>query len=76
MKSVNSALKKDMKNDNIRLTYNARTEKVTVHVKNGYQLVIRGRMSVILGFGREEIKTTKGLYIVDLRTIMTLFCVV
>ena len=65
-----------MKNDNIRLTYNARTEKVTVHVKNGYQLVIRGRMSIILGFGGEEIKivkTTKGLYVVDLRTIMMLF---
>ena len=59
VKSVNAALKRNTRNDNIRLTYNARTEKVTVHVKNNHQLVIIGRLSIILGFGGEEIKITK-----------------
>ena len=55
VKSVNAALKKETKNDNIRLTYNVRTEKVTIHLKNKHQLVITGRMSVMLGFGGKEI---------------------
>ena len=46
-----SKLKKDNKNDNIKLAYNARTYKVTVHLKNGHQLVVRGRFAIILGFG-------------------------
>ena len=59
VKSINTSLKKDIGNDNIRLTYNARTEKATVHLKNGYQLIIRGRMSFIFGFGGKEIKIVK-----------------
>ena len=59
VKSVNVALKRNTGNDNIRLAYNARTEKLTVHVKNSHQLVIIGRLSIILGFGGEEIKITK-----------------
>ena len=67
-KSVNAALKRNIGNDNIRLTYNVRTEKVTVHVKNGYQLVIMERLSIILGFGREDVKitkTTRSPYVAD-----------
>ena len=69
VKSVNAALKRNTGNDNIRLTYNARTEKVTVHVKNSHQLVLMGRLSIILGFGGEEIKITKTTtspYVADL----------
>jgi hypothetical protein len=76
VKSVNVALKKETKNDNIRLTYNVRTEKVTVHLKNGYQLVITGRMSIILGFGGKEIKlikTTISPYVADLHGSMTIY---
>ena len=69
VKSVNAALKKETKNDNIRLTYNVRTEKVTIHLKNKHQLVITGRMSVMLGFGGKEIKIAKTAtspYVADL----------
>ena len=59
VKSVNASLKKETKNDNVRLSYNVRTEKVTIHIKNGYQMVITGRMSIILGFGGKEVKLLK-----------------
>ena len=47
---VNKALAKNV-NDNIKLTYNALNGKVTVQLKNGYQLGLIGRMSTVLGFG-------------------------
>ena len=68
-KSVNAALKRNIGNDNIRLTYNVRTEKVTVHVKNSHQLGIMGRLSIMLGFAGEEVKiakTTTSPYVADL----------
>ena len=69
VKSVNAALKRNIGNDNIRLTYNVRTEKVTVHVKNNHQLGIMGRLSIILGIGGEDVtiaKTTSSPYVADL----------
>lgn len=76
IKAANAALKKETKNDNITLTFNARTEKVTVHLKNGYQLIITGRMSVILGFGGKETKITKrkdSPYVGDLFGMTTIY---
>jgi hypothetical protein len=76
VKSINTTLKKETKNDNIKLAYNARTEKVTVHLKNGCQLVIRGRMSIILGFGGKELKidkTTASSYVTDLHGLLTIY---
>ena len=76
VKSINAALKRNTGNDNIRLTCNAR-KKVTVHVKNSHQLVLMGRLSIILGFGGEEIKITKtttSTYVTDLNgTVMIYF---
>ena len=37
VKSVNAAFKKNTRNDNIRLTYDVRTDKVTVHLKISHQ---------------------------------------
>ena len=68
IKSMNKTLVKDT-NGNITLTFNSRTEKVTVHLKNGYQLAITGKMSITLGFGGKEIKivkTTVSPYVIDL----------
>ena len=48
VKAVNKALDKNV-NDNIKLTYNALNGKVTVQLKNGYQLGLIGRMSITLG---------------------------
>ena len=76
VKSVNSSLKKETKNDNVRLSYDVRTEKVTIHLKNGYQMVITGRMSIILGFGGKEVKITKTTvspYVADLHGSMTIY---
>ena len=76
VKSVNAALKKNTRNDNIRLTYNVRTEKVTVHVKNSHQLVIIGRLSIILGFGGEEVKiakTTTSPFVADLNSTAMIY---
>ena len=76
VKSVNASLKKETRNDNIRLSYNVRTEKVTIHLKNGYQMVIRGRISIIQGFGGKEvkiIKTTVSPYVADLLGSTTLY---
>ena len=58
MKSVNKTLAKDV-SDNIKLTFNVRTEKVTVHLKNKHQLVVTNKMSIVLGFGGKETKIVK-----------------
>jgi hypothetical protein len=45
-------------------------------LKNGYQLVITERMSIILGFGGKEIKfikTTMSPYVADLHGSMTIY---
>ena len=68
VKSVNKTLAKDV-SDNIKLTFNVRTEKVTVHLKNKHQLVVTNRMSIVLGFGGKEtkiVKTTTSPYAADL----------
>ena len=69
VKSVNKTLAKDV-SDNIKLTFNVRTEKVTVHLKNKHQLVVTNKMSIVLGFGGKEtkiVKTTTSPYAADLR---------
>ena len=40
---------------NMTMMFDVQTEKVTVHLKNGYQLVIAGKMSIILGFGGKQL---------------------
>ena len=75
IKSINKILSKDT-HGNVTMTFNARTEKITVHLKNGYQVVITGRMSIILGFGGRELKITKTTvspYVADLRGTMSIY---
>ena len=65
---------KEIGNDGIKLAYNPRTEKVTVHLKRGYQLGITKKFSIILGFGGKETKITKTTvspYVADLNGAMT-----
>ncbi len=50
IKAMNKVLARDV-NDNIKFTYNVLTGKVTVQLKNGYQLVLTGRLSIVFGFG-------------------------
>ena len=75
IKSTNKALAKDV-NDNIKLTFNAKTGKVTVQLKNGYQFALSGRMSIIFGFGEKNTKITKTTvspYVADLFGMMTVY---
>ena len=76
VKAVNKALARNV-NDNIKLTYNALNGKVTVQLKNGYQLGLIGRMSIILGFGNNDLKiitkTTVSPYVTDLTVVSTIY---
>ena len=76
VKAGNKALARNV-NDNIKLTYNAVNGKVTVQLKNGYQLGLIGRMSIILGFGNNDLKiitkTTVSPYVTDLTVVSTIY---
>ena len=78
VKAVNKALAKNV-NDNIKLTYNAPNGKVTAQLKNGYQLGLTGRMSIVLGFGDNDLKiitkTTVSPYVTDLTVVSTFMCI-
>ena len=75
IKATNTALAKDV-NDNIVLTYNSVTGKVTVKLKNGYQLGLIGRLSVVFGFGGKDtkvLKMTESPYVADLAAMSTIY---
>ena len=75
IKATNTALAKDV-NDSIVLTYNSVTGKVTVKFKNGYQLGLVGRLSVVFGFGGKDtkvLKTTESPYVADLAAMSTIY---
>ena len=72
VKSVNTTLSKETKG-NVSMTFDVRTEKVTVHLKNGYQLAVTGKISILLGFGGKEVKITKKTvspYVADINGAM------
>ena len=50
---------------------------MTVQLKNGCQLSLFGRMSIILGFGDNDLKiitkTTVSLYVTDLTVVSTIY---
>ncbi len=63
-------------NDNIKLTYNALTGKVTVQLKNGYQIILTGRLSIVFGFGGTQVvlkKMTQSPYVVDMSPMSTIY---
>ncbi len=69
-------IKLETKYVGVKLSYNARTEKVTVHLRNKHKFALVGRMSQLLGFGGEEIKltkTTESPYIADLFNVETIY---
>ena len=75
IKAANKALSRNV-SDNIKLTYNAFTEKVTVQIKNGFQFAVMKPLSIILGFGEKDVmlkKTTESPYVADLTTISTIY---
>ena len=72
VQAANSAIRgQDLSSGNISLSYSVVTGKVTAHLRGGYQLYIKGRMSIILGFGGKEIliaKTTESPHVADLHS--------
>ena len=54
IKAANKALSRNV-SDNITLTYNAFTGKVTVQIKNGFQFAVMKPLSIILGFGGKDV---------------------
>ena len=75
VKAANKALSRNV-SDNIKLTYNAFTGKVTVQIKNGFQFAVMKQLSIILGFGGKDVilkKTTESPYVADLTTVSTIY---
>ena len=54
IKAMNKALTRNV-NDNMKLTYNAFTGKVTVQIKNGFLFAVVKPLSIILGFGGKDV---------------------
>ena len=78
IKNINSALTKYAGKGNVTLSLNALTGKVKVQLKSKYELILYGKMSIILGFGapkeRTEIKkTSESPYVADLQIISTIY---
>ncbi len=74
IKATNKVLARDV-NDNIKLTYNALTGKVTVQLKNGYEIILTGRLSIVFGFGGKEMvlkKTTQSPDVADMCLMSTI----
>ena len=75
IKAANKALSRNV-SDNIKLTYNALTGKVTVQIKNGFQFAVMKPLSIILGFGGKDVilkKRTESPYVADLTTVSTIY---
>ncbi len=77
IEAVNDAIKIELETEyvGVKLSYNARTEKVTVHLRDKHKFALIGRMSQLLGFG-EEIKltkTTESPYVADLFNVETIY---
>ena len=75
IKGINTALVATGEvGDNIKLTYNTFTRKVSFEIKNKYELALYKPVSVIMGFGNEEPiieKTTTAPYVADLTVVST-----
>ena len=59
IKSINAAMKNELKNNNVAFSYNLRTHKVKVTLAAKHQILLRSQMAKILGFGGDDIKIRK-----------------
>ena len=59
IKAINAAMKKELKNNNVVLSYNLRTHKVKVTLAPKHYILFRPQMARILGFGGDDIKILK-----------------
>ena len=56
IKSINTAMKKELVNTNITFSFNPRTHKVSVTLAKKYCVGLYGQLSKILGYGGGDIK--------------------
>ena len=76
IKTINAAMKKELKNNNVVLSYNLRTHKVKVTLAPKHYILFRPQMARILGFGGDDIKILKSKgspYVAELQTITSIY---
>ena len=78
IKSINTAMKKELGNTNITFSYifNPRTHKVSVTLATKHCVGLYGQLSKILGYGRGDVKVRKSKespYVADLHGITSIY---
>ena len=76
IKSINAAMKKELKNSNITFLFNPRTHKVKVTLAAKRCVELYGQMAKILGFGGEDLKILKSKespYVAELHSITSIY---
>ena len=76
IKSINTAMKKELGNTNITFSFNPRTHKVSVTLAKKYGVRLYGQLSKILGYGGGDVKVRKSKespYVTDLHGITSIY---
>ena len=78
IKSINAAMKKELKNNNITFSFNPRTHKVKVTLAPKHYIALYGQMAKILGFGGggddlKILKSKESPYVAELHSITSIY---
>ena len=76
IKSINTAMKKELGNTNITFSFNPRTHKVGVTLATKHCVGLYGQLSKILGFGGEDVKvriSKESPYVAELHSITSIY---
>ena len=77
IKSINAAMKKELKNNNITFSFNPRTHKVKVTLATKHCVGLYGQLAKILGFGGggdlKILKSKESPYVAELHSITSIY---
>ena len=77
IKSINAAMKKELKNSNIMFSFNPRTHKVKVTLAANHYITLYEQMAKILGFGGggdlKILKSNESPYVAELHSITSIY---
>ena len=77
IKSINAAMKKELKNNNITFSFNPRTHKVKVTLATKHCVGLYGQLAKILGFGGggdlKILKSKESPYVAELQSITSIY---
>ena len=76
IKSINAAMKKELKDNSITFAFNPRTHKVKVTLAPKHYITLYGQMSKILGFGGDDLKILKSKespHVAELHSITSIY---